>query len=155
MKLAFYKASHGTWLDKTIAWWTRPLIWKFWESGKYSHVEFLFSDNSTFAASPEVGGTRFSSAIKEEIYDQNQWELVDIDCFNESTILAKCNLVNHAKYDWFCIFFSFVIPFDIQDPSRYTCSELVDSILFNDKRSFSVSPNALYDKIVSYLASNK
>ena len=52
MKLAFYKAKHGTKIDKIVA----AAI-----GSEYSHVELVFSDGICFSASPRDKGVRFKT----------------------------------------------------------------------------------------------
>lgn len=142
MYLAFYKASKGNFIDKTIAWWTRPSFFRFWESGKYSHVEIVFSETMCYSTSPRDGACRWKDI--PDIRTSGNWDLVPINMDNKKLSIGRqCNVDLGKKYDWMSIFFSFVIPFEIEDPKRFTCSEYVAKRLYALPKAFKISPNDL------------
>ena len=151
MQIAFYKASRGTFTDKLSGWWTRPSFWKFWESGLYSHVEILFPNNICFSASPRDGGTRWKEI--DDIYTSGNWDIVYVGMENrEAQLKLQCNKDEGKKYDWMCIFLTFVFPFDIHEPHRFTCSEYVSNRVFNLPHASRYSPNGLA-RILNYALS--
>lgn len=140
MVLAFYKAEYGNILDKLIAWWTRPNFFKFWESATYSHVEMLFSNGESFSSSQRDNGTRWK-AIK---YD-HKWDFVHIPDVNEETIKSLCIREENKRYDWVCLFFSNLFPFNIQHHSKWICSEICSRLVFGIKDSHKYNPQTLYE----------
>ncbi len=137
MRFAFYKAEYGDWLDKLIAWYTR---------GPYSHVEMFFEkDNICFSSSPRDGGTRWKTI--PDIKTSGKWVIVDTPYVDENKLKIKCNAQLGKKYDWFCIFFNFVIPFDIHDPKRWICSEICAKLVLKLKYAFKFSPNSLFKEV--------
>lgn len=73
MKLAFYKAKHGNFIDAIVSFFIRS---------KYSHVEIVFSDGLCASASPREKGVRF----KRINLDNGKWDLYDI---NENVLDEK------------------------------------------------------------------
>ena len=63
IKIAFYRAKHGTWIDALVALFT-------W--GKFSHVEIIFEDGLSISASPRDGGVR----SKFIIFDADKWQFI-------------------------------------------------------------------------------
>lgn len=79
MHLAFYKAEHGTIIDKFVSLVIRS---------KYSHVEFVFSDGVCASASPREKGVRF----KKINLNNGKWDLYPI----------KQSILNETKVStWF------------------------------------------------------
>lgn len=148
MKIAFYIAKNGDPFDKLVAWWTRPDFFKFWVSGKYSHVEIVFDNNICFSSSPRDGGTRWTTI--PDIETSGNWDFIEFD-FSEYMIkqtISMCNKEQHKPYDWFCVLFSFIIPLNIQSPRSWTCSEFVSKMIFNYDYAHRISPNRLYNKLI-------
>ena len=141
-RLAFYKSENGTFTDKLIAWWTRPNFWKFWDYKSYSHVEMYFSTGECFSSSPRDKGTRWK--VIENIETSGNWDFIEISNIDEDTLRALCTRQEGKGYDWFCIFFNFIIPLDVEDPNKWTCSELCGKLIYKLKRAFRFSPNKLY-----------
>lgn len=123
MKVAFYKAFclGGTW-DEALA----DIAIGVSSFGKYSHVEFIFSDGMSFSISGREGIGRF----KEIDYNLDHWKIIDIKCTEEQekTMRDLCILCEGAEYDWIGAFFS-ITPICIQRPNKYFCSEIVTNIL--------------------------
>ena len=87
MMLAFYKAKHGTKIDKIVAAAIRS---------KYSHVELVFSDGICFSASPRDKGVRFK-AIN---LDNGKWDLYKIDKqFYEEMLKKQVKRFEGQPYD--------------------------------------------------------
>ena len=116
MKIAFYKAFQrkSTKLDILIAIVTL---------GKYSHVEWVFSDGMCFSSSYRDKGTRF----KKINLDPAQWKMYNVICSRQQELKLRAFCEGHEKvgYDAIGAIFS-AIPFlVIQRTSKYFCSELV------------------------------
>jgi hypothetical protein len=143
IRLAFYKASHGTFVDKLISFVSR---------GEYSHVELIFEDMRSFSSSPRDDGTRF--AVLQ--YDLGKWDFVDIHVTDQqyTSILNYCKKNAGKKYDWMGVF-SFVLPLR-QDRKRFYCTEVIvlafqaASLWLNCNPS-RISPIQLYRYIVKWM----
>lgn len=124
MKLAFYKAfcDNATLLDIAIGIATL---------GKYSHVELVFSNGESFSISPRDNGGRF----KVIDFDDEYWDLVELDISPEEEELLKLESFNHLgmEYDYIGALFS-ATPFCIQSRRRIFCSEVVVNILVQSPR---------------------
>ena len=116
IKLAFYKGK-GDWTDKLIRLWTHS---------KYSHVELIIN-GLWYSTSPRDLRVR----AKQIEPKQGHWDFVEIDV----SIKQKKEMVKFfksqfgKKYDWLGIFLSQVIPLNIQEPSRWFCSEICSCAL--------------------------
>jgi hypothetical protein len=142
MKLAFYKATKGNLWDKLIGIWTRPNFFNPFKLG-YSHVEIIYRDCLCFSSSPRDGGTRFK--VINDLYTSGNWNIVDVKTyFNQEDIKVFCERQVGKKNDWLCIFFTFLIPFNFEEPNRWICSEIVGKFVFNLKRPSRYSPNKLF-----------
>ena len=87
MQLAFYKAKHGTLVDKIIA--------KVTDS-EYSHVEIVFSNGISYSASPRDKGVRF----KEIDMETGKWDLYKIDRqFDEELLKIHLKKFEGQPYD--------------------------------------------------------
>lgn len=136
MKIAFYKAKHGSLLDKAINWC----------SGRdgYCHVAFLFSDGQLFESSGIKGGVRFC-----EMYNRDHWDIftMNVNAGDECNIKKWCRLQDGKGYDWGGVL-GFILPAKHM-AGRWFCSEICCSALQNDGligkvQSWRVSPNELY-----------
>lgn len=147
MKLAFYK-DKKRFLDKLISWWTRPNIWKFWEMGPYSHVEILFENNLCFSVSPRESRCRWKYIT--DIETSGKWDLYQItdDQNTISQVKLSCSVEEGKSYDWICIFFNFILPFDEQVRDKWICSELAAKKVFHLRKAYKYDPNKLFFKIV-------
>jgi hypothetical protein len=146
MRIAFYKATNGNYLDKIIAWWTRPSFFKVFTPANYSHVEMVFSNGECFSSSPRDGGARWKNIDVES----GNWDFINTPNINEDTVRALCNREEGKKYDWLCIFFGFVFPFDIQDPHKWICSEITGKLAFKMEQPHRNHPQKLYDILKIY-----
>ena len=87
MMLAFYKAEHGTKIDKIVA----AAI-----GSEYSHVELVFSDGICFSASPRDKGVRFKTIN----LDNGKWDLYKIDKqFYEEMLKKQVKRFEGQPYD--------------------------------------------------------
>lgn len=137
MKIAFYKAKHGSLLNKAINWC----------SGRdgYSHVEFQFSDGVFFGSSGEQGGVKF------RVHDANpeHWEVIELrlNQSEEECLRDWCKRRVGMKYDWFGVL-GFILPAKHM-AHRWFCSAICYGGLERIGRlgqlpSWKVSPNELY-----------
>lgn len=114
MKIAFYRARHGSVIDRLIDCLT--------ERRGFSHCELVFSDGVFFSSSGEDGGCRF----KRIDPDPRHWEIYDFDISIEAEerLRAECQLLvlNHVKYDWMGVL-RFVLPIPKWSTRRLFCSE--------------------------------
>lgn len=155
LKLAFFKAKHGNFHDKLVAWFSR---------GPYSHVELVFSDNIAFSSSPEDGGTRF----KRINFCDKKYDFINIPCDleKEKEIRNWCRLECGKNYDWFAIFgyvFGAVIGWAfgckqcLHDTGHWYCSEVCMAALAKfevlpiDCDEILVHPNDAFDIVIEKL----
>lgn len=138
MKVAFYRASKGTLLDKIINLWTG--------SYGYSHVELVFdelyemngSKSMCFSASPREGKTRFKyidlNDGKWEVYTITDGYVPEVEAFH------RAKKIENKKYDYYGIFFWFVFSFvKKQKNNEWWCSEACPWCLKWTR--FRLSPN--------------
>lgn len=128
LKIAFYKATYGDWLDKTIA---------FFSNGPYSHVEMIFENNLSFSSSPRKNGIDFrtaefkdsgetSKANSEITFITERWTFIDVTVNDTqyNTIWDFCEEQVGKKYDWFGAVYS-VLPIIPGSSNRWYCSEVI------------------------------
>ena len=134
MKIAFKKASSGSWLDRMIAWWT---------NGPYSHCEIVFSSDGAidgvppglvrggygslcYSSYPTDGGVRFKGIV----LDPKIWDVFDVPCDRYQEYIASRIALKHVgeHYDW-----SGILGFVFTDipglPQDKFCSEICTIIL--------------------------
>lgn len=144
MKLIFYKGFKGNLLDKLICLWT---------FGPFSHVEFVIEDVDShwlaYSSSPRENKTRY-----KKIEKSNKWVEVDIDFLNlnKNMVVSICRNELNKKYDYISIFFTFVLPLNIQSKKKWFCSEICAYIINKsgydlNKPPHQVHPNKLYKMI--------
>ena len=136
MKLAFYKGVHGNIFDWLILLWT-------W--GKYSHVELVFGDNTSFSSSQWDSGVRFKKINYSHL---NRWDFIELpfDADEEEVIKEKCKKLVGKAYDWIGIIFDQFLPLNIHDQDKWWCSEVVANVLgILPER---VSPNKLHRMLI-------
>lgn len=143
MKVAFYKAKSGDWLDRLISIATL---------GPYSHCELVFSDGMCFSSSPRDGGTR----LKLINFKPDHWDFVefDIDYKTERGVYRFCKACVGIDYDWWGVLCPFGV---LQDEDKWYCSEIITSIMWVwdlmptriNTGHIQISPNTLYRKIRS------
>jgi len=145
MKIILYKASTGTIIDKVINVWTG--------SYGYSHCEVTFDHiyrsgqkQLCCSASPRSNKVRFTYINIQS----KHWEIIDIPEINnaekENEIFKYLKELEGQKYDWFGIFFYFVLPkIKKQSDKKWWCSEICASVLdkFVKSQKFRISPNKL------------
>ena len=87
LKIAFYKAHNGNYLDKTISVLT---------ISKYSHCEIVFSDGVCASSSSRDGGIRF-----KQITLGAHWDVYEvIGDYDEAAIRYWFTLHSDDAYDW-------------------------------------------------------
>lgn len=132
MKLAFYKASKGNFLDKAINVWTGCY--------GYSHCELVFDGiekNLCFSASQREGEVRF----KFIDVDSDNWVLIDLP-FSHQQELDMYHATEEyvgKKYDFKGIFFWFILPIHKQSDDKWWCSEICLRVL--GYSNYRLSPN--------------
>lgn len=144
MKVIFYKARNGNFVDKAIAWYTsswRDRLNGNWLNG-YSHCELLFKDGMMFSASEYDNAVRFT----HHKFDADKWDYKEVTV-SELHCKAYAMQRNGEKYDYKGIV-GFIIPFVKDDNDKSFCSEvcydiLVKSGMEHTKDSSKVSPNLL------------
>lgn len=118
VKIAFYKGTRAGWAGL----YNRLVRW--FERGKYSHCELVFSDGISASSSFLDGGVRF----KRIEYDPARWDFVDVPDAME--LRARLWFTNHkgAKYDVMgnVRFFFGWMP---DNPNKWFCSEAVAAAL--------------------------
>jgi hypothetical protein len=112
MYVVFFKGKGGI-FDSLIRWWTKSA---------YSHCEFVFSDNVSFAADFNVFKTRFKSAT----YCKEDWDMFEVTITpeEEQKILNFCIKEKGCKYDIIGILFTQIIPISFESPWWWFCSEV-------------------------------
>lgn len=131
-------------LGKAIAWWDRPSKIRFWEPGKYCHVEIRFSDGMCFSSSERDGGTRF----KDIDVNLQYWDIMHIPTTEaqEAFIRNWCTARMDKEYDWPGIF-GFVIPIFKQKSHKWYCSEICSRVIFladlMENKYMQIGPNRM------------
>jgi hypothetical protein len=137
MKIAFYKSTKSGFAGI----YNRIVRW--WDNGKYSHCEIIFSDGLSASSSFADGGVRF----KQIEYDPMKWNFIELD-LNETK--TRIWFENHqgCKYDIIGNV-RFIIDFlpDAQD--KWFCSESIAESL-GIIESWRFSPNTLYSVLKSW-----
>lgn len=149
MKIAFYRAAHGNWIDR--------LIDRLSGERGYSHSELIFSDGVPFSSTtrdpsidPFTGkmksdGTRF----KWISYKPERWAMLDlpVSVVQEQAIRRKAESMLGARYDYRGVM-RFVLPFVPQGRREYFCTEAdivacQDAFLFPAVAAWKESPNSI------------
>jgi hypothetical protein len=139
MKVAFYKKEKGTIVDYII-----DMMSGF---GGYSHCELIFDGNkedydyskaNCFGISGRDKGTRFLNINLKS----GHWDIFEIidESIDESVVFHNAHKYLNAKYDYFGIFFTCVLPNVWQAENKWWCSELGSMLLFG-KDGCRISPN--------------
>jgi hypothetical protein len=127
MKIIFYKAKHGRWIDKLIA---------MASFSKYSHCELLFPDGLCRSASNRDGGIR-----TKKIDINCHWDSFDINGdFDVAAILYWFNTNKTDTYDFFGAIGS-IFHIDLTSEDKKFCSYACAIVL-----GFSpiITPGGLY-----------
>ena len=130
-KLAFYIASNGNLVDKTIAWYTKS---------KYSHVELVVG-RDWYSTSPRDLEVR----KKQIVPTQGVWDYIDVEV-DETRLNILYETTRGAKYDWLGILFSQFIRANKHSKQRWFCSEFcAEALWLEDSNKYS--PEDLYQKM--------
>lgn len=129
MKLAMYKGS-GTFYDKVIRQVT---------NSPYSHCELLIG-NVCYSSSPRDGGVRM------KIIDLNdgKWDLYTVPG-NEHYAFNWFVNNTKKKYDWLGAITT-VLPFQLNIPNRFFCSEACALMLQTPVDTRRVTPKSLLEQ---------
>lgn len=149
MKLLFYKGMKGNLLDKLICIWT---------NGVYSHVEFVFNETKEswicFSSSPRENKVRFKEIKK----DNEKWLEIDITKLklNYDKMYEFAKSQEGKKYDYISIFFTFLLPLNLEAKNKWFCSEICSKLLLEGGCNFrepphKIHPNKLYKLIIERL----
>lgn len=139
MKIAFYKAATGNFIDR--------LIDRCTERRGYSHCEFVFSDGMFFSSSPRDGGCRFKMIDQ----DPRHWDFVDLPLTEgeESHLRFVCHYLisRGTRYDFFGVL-GFVTPCKATNGRMFCSESLVSALqmarLMSDQlKAAKVSPSDL------------
>jgi len=148
MKIAFYIADSGSFVDKAINIWTGLY--------GYSHTEIVFDtidkkDGKYLccSSSPRDGKVRFTHIN----LDSGHWYLKEYNqmpAFQEQNIYNDLKKLEGSKYDWKGIFLTFIFAWvHKQDDKKWWCSELTGYILneYIQHMRYRVSPNKLAKRL--------
>lgn len=137
MKILFYRAEYGTFVDKLIAWWTR---------GPYSHTELYFEeDGLCYSCSPREDECRYKKIdISGEHWD---YFFLKDEYFDYEQIRFFCDTQLGKRYDWIGIIFSHIIRWNKHCKNKWFCSEICAEIL-KIENSNRYSPNKLYKYLI-------
>lgn len=132
MRIAFYRASYGNWVDAVVDWWTGHR--------GYSHIELIFSDGTSFSASPRDGGTRF----KKIVYKPKRWVFFDLDVSpeQEKMVRAFCKSQVGKPYDfWGALNTIFHLG---TMPGHWFCTNVAITALQKVGRLTTLTPDAVH-----------
>lgn len=138
IKLAFYVAKHGNFLDMLIALFT---------FGKFSHVELLFDDGMSVSASPRDGGVR----SKFIYFEPEKWRIIsfEVSSIEYNNIRKYVAKRIGLKYDWAAIF---LFGLGLNFGKKYMCTELISEAisLYSNKLDnirHQITPDTLYTQL--------
>lgn len=132
MKVAFYKAKYGDWIDKIVSWYTKS---------PYSHCELVFSNGDFLSSSKRDGGVRYTNIDNLERWDI--YELQDSK-YSEDLIRLIVRQYLGQKYDIIgAIGSGFNI--DLSDKNKKFCSNLCAILLGIEETN--ITPHELYEII--------
>ena len=127
MKIAFYIAEKGDWVDKLISIITRS---------KYSHCEMVFPNGEFASSSPRDGGIRFKF-----IEQDSHWEIFDVHAtMSEEEIRRWFEGNDQDTYDWIGAFMS-IFGIMIKREDKKFCSYVCALML---GKYPAVTPGKLY-----------
>ena len=140
MKAAFYKGNHRL-FNRLTSWW---------DSGIYTHMELVFSDEIAASSSFSDRGVRFKS-IK---FDDSRWDFIELPTrlFNERNARDWFNVNQGRKYD-FVGLIRFVADALPENRTKFFCSEACLSAL-NIKDAWRFTPNSAYILLNSIIEAN-
>lgn len=133
MKIAFYKSSNGTWLDKLISAFTLS---------KYSHCEIVFPNGECMSSSKRDGGVRI------KIINLNtHWDVFELNTmYSEALVRYWFSIHDNSKYDWVGAVGS-IFNIDLTSDNKKFCSYACATVLGIDK---IITPGGLYRSLKKY-----
>ncbi len=141
MRIAFYQARFGNWLDTLISWWTR---------GPFSHAEIVFSDGKSFSSSIRDKGVRTIT-----IKDETHWTFFELHLSTEAEqkIRVFCEGELGKEYDLLGTL-GFILPTFRPEKKKWFCSEFVVASLqqcgmLHWIKAGKINPNKLYGLLTS------
>ncbi len=153
-KIAFYKSMKGKFLHRLFRW-----AIAIWTCGKYSHCEFIdtkdTADTTQWQWIGSTGREHGCVAVRNIEAEVDKWDVFDLPADIDFKPAMDWGLSKLGyKYDWVGIFLSQILPWSIDNPNMYFCSEFTaeqlkkTELMANDKRiSENYSPNSLYRKL--------
>ena len=139
MTLAFYRAEHGSLIDKIIDWTTG--------NRGFCHVELVFSDGRSFS-SRAGEGVGFKDINYDSQKEAGKWKIITFDVTpeQEAIMMAFAKSKVGKKYDYLGAIG--VVLHNPDDPGHYFCSEIVSLTLMKANVlpplvASSISPNKL------------
>lgn len=133
MKVAFYKAKYGDWIDKIVSWYTKS---------PYSHCELVFSNGEFLSSSKRDGGVRYTNIDNLERWDI--YELQDSK-YSEDLIRLIVRQYLGQKYDIIGAIGS-AFNIDLSDKNKKFCSNLCAILLGIEETN--ITPHELYEIIL-------
>lgn len=133
MKVAFYKAKYGDWIDKIVSWYTKS---------PYSHCELVFSNGDFLSSSKRDGGVRYTNIDNLERWDI--YELQDSK-YSEDLIRLIVRQYLGQKYDIIGAIGS-AFNIDLSDKNKKFCSNLCAILLGIEETN--ITPHELYEIIL-------
>ncbi len=118
LKAAFYKGTRSG----VNGIYNRLVRW--WDNGKYSHCELIFSDSQSASASFMDGGVRF----KQIDFDPDRWDVIELPAELEAAARRWFTYHEGAKYDIIGNV-RFVACFLPDDKNKWFCSEAIGAAL--------------------------
>ena len=138
MKIAFYKGTRPfpqSLFNMGVRWWT---------GGIYSHCEIVFSDGLSASSSFIDQGVRFK---RIEYGEDNQWDILNLDQFDEAVTRQWFIDHEHEKYDVLNLL-GFLWKRRDGSKKKWTCSEACASALGLEE-PWRYDPNSLYSMLTS------
>lgn len=135
MKIAFYRAEHGNWLDKLIA---------FITVSNYSHCELVFTDGVFGSSSSRDGGVRLKYIEQDSHWDI--YDIYDLNLTQEKERQMREWFITHTgeAYDWpGAIMSLFGVNWTSED--KHFCSEVCGDLLDLDP---IVTPQKLFENLI-------
>lgn len=126
----------------------------------YTHVELQFSNGCRFGINYDMPAQFYVPTTRGPlVWDPLDWDGYEIPpaYVDEARVRRWCMTVQGAQYDWRGIVCSQVLPFGIEHPERWFCSELVTAALqaggnpwVANVKPQHISPSRLADILISH-----
>lgn len=132
MKIAFYKAKYGNWIDKVVSVAT---------NSEYSHCEIIFSDGEFLSSSKRDCGVRYM-----HINNSHKWDIFEIATTrSERLIRILAQPYIGQKYDIIGAIGS-AFNIDISSKDKKYCSRLCAILLGINKTT--ITPEELFKFLI-------